>query len=1517
MRDISIMPRSALLKKLIALAVAAVVVVCAAGLPVFAGDTFSPDWKDLGSGQIRTNAVNEWVNVEGMTSTNNPTTGAITKVLVDPGNSSILYVGAVNGGIWKTTDSGKNWTPLTDRQSSLSIGAMNFDSSDATNQTLIAGAGRQSAYGFRSGPLTGIQYSTNGGNTWFEKGRSELYGKDITGVAARGDVMMAAVRNIDNPITAVGLYRSTNGGQSFSNAVTGLPAGNIQSLAADPTNASRFYLSVVNGNGNETGIYRSDDKGATWARVKAVTGLSTNRSNGRILLSAGARGVLVAQVQEGKTRLDLLRTADQGKTWTELGKPATGDFTGLFPSGQTSVHGAVLADPNNPNVVYAAGDTQKRKDVGGKQVFPNSIGANQYSCPIFRGDYDPATGNTTWTHITNDNTKSGSAPHADARTFAVDGNGRLLFGGDGGLNAHPAPTTEKTEDWIPIMDTLRITEMTQSYWNPITHTVSAPAQDVGAFYQFPGQKGTYNWSSTSGGDGGPSPVNAVTFKSSGVSVVYASSQFLGGFSRFEVGKADDAEKAAKTLTSLDPKLNGVSISGNEAYMSFLSLIALNREDPRKMAIGGQQLFIGTDDPTVKDPTNGYSFPVTSILTPANEITSLAYGANGQAGALLAGSGDFWNTAGTGNLYYSSNADTVAMTALNAYKGKYVWKAIFDERDGSRFYVADGADVWRSTDTGVSFSTINGDLPASFVDRRGLAFASGNGVNALFAGGVSNTANGSGVYVSRFKSDPSTDAVAPSWSAFGGNMANAPVYGLSYDATDDVLLVNLLGRGAWVVYDLTSYFPEATSLIFGKADNDSAPAATLLTDGTPVGGGAPFSRALIKTGAGTLTLPNAATAYTGGTQFNGGVIAAYRDDSFGPSGNWSFNGGTLQYLAAFDTGRAVTLDDDGGTFDTNGYSATASGTISGNGSFTKTGPGTITLLGGNTYTGGTTVTAGLLMVNNTTGSGTGGGNVTVEAGGSLGGSGVIGGSVTNSGTVKPGSSIGTLTINGNYTQGPGGKLNTEVASPLSSDLLAVTGTANLNGPLATSWQGGYTPAINTTFGTILTASSGVTGRFSLLLTNITPTVVFTPKYDVANKVYLVVERDYANATIQPLFTTTQRAAAGMLNSVGNTAQGTTGDLNTVLSAIDALPTYTQAANAIDQLAPKGSDAQSGMGISAASFQADNISGRLSDLRQGAQGVSVSGLTLGGRDFITSGGERPILLAGTGSNLSGMMPPGMEDRFGLFVRGNAVFGNQRGTSEQTGYDFTNMGITVGSDYRFTRNFIAGLMLGMNTSRANSDNVGSTVTMDGYTAGTYGTYYEKGLFVDGQFSYGYASYDNTRRIVFPGIDRTATASPKGNQITAYIGTGYDLREKNWTFTPTASLQYIKLDIDSYTESGASAVNLDVSRQNIESLQSNVGGRISYTWQAGNALVIPNIRASYGYEFLRDSKSITAQLAQGSSPFSIETISPNRNFVILGTGVTVIAGNDMSFSINYNAQLGDNKYTAHSINAGLRILF
>ena len=121
-------------------------------------------------------------------------------------------------------------------------------------------------------------------------------------------------------------------------------------------------------------------------------------------------------------------------------------------------------------------------------------------------------------------------------------------------------------------------------------------------------------------------------------------------------------------------------------------------------------------------------------------------------------------------------------------------------------------------------------------------------------------------------------------------------------------------------------------------------------------------------------------------------------------------------------------------------ATTTGTNNG---IIKSGAGTLALTAANTYTGATSVTAGMLLVNNTTGSGTGTGAVSVASGATLGGTGSIGGTVTVStgGTIAPGASTGTLSVGGNTAIG--GTYACEVDG-LTKDVLAVTGDLNLTG-----------------------------------------------------------------------------------------------------------------------------------------------------------------------------------------------------------------------------------------------------------------------------------------------------------------------------------------------------------------------------------------------------------------------------------------------------------------------------------------
>jgi autotransporter-associated beta strand protein len=167
------------------------------------------------------------------------------------------------------------------------------------------------------------------------------------------------------------------------------------------------------------------------------------------------------------------------------------------------------------------------------------------------------------------------------------------------------------------------------------------------------------------------------------------------------------------------------------------------------------------------------------------------------------------------------------------------------------------------------------------------------------------------------------------------------------------------------------------------------------------------------------------------------------------------------------GGALTLADDS--------SQTFSGSVSGNGVLIKQGTGTLTLNGVSSgFAGSTTVAGGTLAVGDAANaSAVLGGNVRVNALGTLRGHGTVAGDISSSGVVAPGGSIGTLSVGGNYTQGSTGTLAIEV-SPTDASQLRVGGAAALGGALAIVFDPGTYTARRYT---VLSAANGVTGRFA--------------------------------------------------------------------------------------------------------------------------------------------------------------------------------------------------------------------------------------------------------------------------------------------------------------------------------------------------------------------------------------------------------------------------------------------------------
>ena len=545
-------------------------------------------------------------------------------------------------------------------------------------------------------------------------------------------------------------------------------------------------------------------------------------------------------------------------------------------------------------------------------------------------------------------------------------------------------------------------------------------------------------------------------------------------------------------------------------------------------------------------------------------------------------------------------------------------------------------------------------------------------------------------------------------------------------------------------------------------------------------------------------------------------------------------------------------------------------------------------------------------------------VTVNPWGTLGGTGTVVGLLANAGTVKPGNSPGTLNVLGSYAQSAGGALNLEIASPTDYGKLSVTGTpgtASLNGTVTPVLLNGYRPTYNTVFPDMVTTTGGLQGTFSSVTQPAGPTLLWQPYY-TASSFGLTVIRDYANQWLN--LNPNQLAVGTMLNSV---ASITTGDLGTVLSAIDNLPANSDVLNAYKQISPEKAGALANLGFAAGTFQMRNLATRTTNLRfvQGESGGG--GSTAGGLSFNYSKPDG-MMLAYNGASLSNLFSARKEfqapgSRWGLFADGGAAFGTQKNSVNQTGYQFALGGFTAGADYRLRDNLLVGLATGYSHTGSGFYGSGGNVNAHSVPFNAYAAYFPGSLYAYGSLGYALNLFDLERGINFGGLSRTAASSTTGHQFNLYGETGYDLRLGRFILTPSATLAYSALWVGSLTEQGAGALNLKVAAQSANSLQTGLGGRVTMPLKVGSVKVVPQGYVFYQHEFANGSRGLNASLSQTGSTFNFQTDATGRNFALLGTSVTVGLKKNLYAQINYNAEVGRGNATTQYVNAGLRFEF
>jgi T5SS/PEP-CTERM-associated repeat protein len=301
---------------------------------------------------------------------------------------------------------------------------------------------------------------------------------------------------------------------------------------------------------------------------------------------------------------------------------------------------------------------------------------------------------------------------------------------------------------------------------------------------------------------------------------------------------------------------------------------------------------------------------------------------------------------------------------------------------------------------------------------------------------------------------------------------------------------------------------------------------------------------------------------------------------------------------------------------------------------------------------------------------------------------------------------------------------------------------------------------------------------------------------------------------------------------------------------------------------------------------------------------------------------------------ILRPGLDNRWGMFLDANGIFAKANSGNMLPGYQSESGGVTTGLTYKWNKNVSSGIYAGYQGTynklgaAGSGLGVGSTLIDNAVRFGFFGTYGQVnskgeplGFYANALAGGAYNNYQASRIIQYPGINRTATSQPGAGELDSMIAGGYDLKAGNFTYGPSASLQYTYLGANGVNETGAQSLDYNSSGWNSSSMLSSVGAHGAYTWmvkklEGHEVAVVPQISLNWQHEFMQNPYAINGNLGGTTPNFSNWSATPIRDFLYTGVGVTVEFAKRWNTSFFYNAAAGNKDLVSQSIflSAGLK---
>lgn len=625
----------------------------------------------------------------------------------------------------------------------------------------------------------------------------------------------------------------------------------------------------------------------------------------------------------------------------------------------------------------------------------------------------------------------------------------------------------------------------------------------------------------------------------------------------------------------------------------------------------------------------------------------------------------------------------------------------------------------------------------------------------------------------------------------------------------------------------------------------------------------------KIGDGILDVTGLTNTYNGQTIVSAGSLRYDNpSNNFGNIATVSINGGFLMPSSSSTYSDPLSIDADGGFNVPNGLSLTLTGALSGTASLQKTGLGTLTLgVGYGAFTSGFDVLAGTAIVNTSIG-----GTTTIFSQGRLQGTGTFG-TIVNDGRIIPGNSLGTMIINGDYTQGPGGFIAFEMQDDGTSDLLQISGTANLAGTVdAIPLPGIY--MVGTVY-TILEAAT-IHGEFDQIIEDHPLDFVLFYSSTTAN-IILQLEQDQV---VLPPFIDDLK---GNAKAVGDAffcpdfiPQNP--DLLFVERQLLHLPTLEALSDALVKISAEN------MGALTRSEMESNLE---------LASLIADGMHAFNRYYRTSCAEQEDL-----------------SPLNLWIQPFGYYYDQSRRDSLPGFRDRTFGLASGFDTLLWDHFVVGGGIGYAYSNLNwKQNRGDGDIHSIYAGPTLGYVSNRG-YVNFICLGTRSFYDVDRKIRFPGIRRTAHHDHKSWDILTGLTGGMKFKavssfQENLFFMPEAKLYYLNIFESGYRESGADSLNLSVKNKHSAYLQPEVTVRMIKDMQFENFCLSPSIFVGWQGNILLTSGNYNFRFYKQETcedNIAVKSYHSMVNQLILGIDLVGNYFQNVSFSIKYEANMGDN---------------